>query len=62
MPIKFKSSWQPQRSQTCSLQFPIVLSEGMKLKEFVREISVKKIKLKSLQLADNNLELRALET
>ena len=34
----------------------------MKLKKFVREKTVEKIELKSLKLAENDLELRALET
>ena len=42
-----------------SLQLSRVLSGEMKLKRFVREKSVEKIKLESLKLAENDLELRA---
>ena len=59
--MKFTSFWQPQRSQTFSLQLSKILSGEMKLKKFMREKSVEKIELESLKLAENDLELRALE-
>jgi len=37
------------------------LSGEIKLKKFVRENSLEKIELESLKLAENDLELRALE-
>ena len=61
--MKFTSFWQPQRSQTLSLQLLRVLSEEIKLKKLCkRKTQLENLNLKKLKTCREWSEIKALET